>query len=211
MHRVSNPGPGPATSIHAYSPPLTTMTVYRLAEAGEAPGRLPHAATGSGGGLGAELGAGEEFLLPVETVPADGPEPGEEPRPAGRSVEELLVEARSGLARLTPAQAAAALAGGALLVDIRPPETRRAEGEVPGAVAIARNVLEWRLDPAGDARLPGLSDYGSRVVVMCDEGYASSFAARGLRRLGLDGTDVIGGFRAWMAAGLPVVPWSSAL
>jgi predicted small metal-binding protein len=46
--------------------------------------------------------------------------------------------------------------------------------------------------------------------VMCNEGYQSSLAAATLRDLGLDGaTDLIGGFRAWREAGLPVHPLSA--
>ncbi|MCP2259894.1 Rhodanese-related sulfurtransferase [Streptoalloteichus tenebrarius] len=123
------------------------------------------------------------------------------------TAEDLLREARADLDRLTPHQLAALRGrGSVLVVDIRPRDTRAAEGELPGAVPVERNVLEWRLDPTGEHRLPGVTA-DSRVVVLCDEGYASSLAARDLRRLGLPlATDLVGGFRAWKAAGLPVVP-----
>jgi rhodanese-related sulfurtransferase len=126
-------------------------------------------------------------------------------RPAGaRSVDELLAEARSRLTRVTPREAAARVAAGAVLVDIRPAGQRAAEGEVPGALAVERNVLEWRFDPASDARLPQATGYDVDVVVLCSEGYTSSLAADALRSLGLArATDVVGGFRAWAAAGLP--------
>ena len=127
-------------------------------------------------------------------------------RPAGAvSVEQMLAQARSRLQRLTPAQAHAALTAGALLVDIRPGWQRATEGEVPGALLVERNHLEWRFDPECTARLPQATGYDAQVIVLCSEGYASSFAADSLRRLGLhQGTDVIGGFRAWAAQGLPV-------
>jgi len=126
-------------------------------------------------------------------------------RPAGaRTIDELLGAARARLNRLSPAQAQAAVRAGALLVDIRPAAQRAAEGEVPGAVIIERNVLEWRLDPASDARLPEAGSYGLAVIVMCSQGYTSSLAAAALQDLGLDGaTDLAGGFQAWAAAGLP--------
>ncbi|MBN1092941.1 rhodanese-like domain-containing protein [Blastococcus sp. TML/M2B] len=126
-------------------------------------------------------------------------------RPAGaRSIDELLAEARSRLDRVTPEQAAERVARGALLVDIRPAAQRAQEGEVPGALVVERNVLEWRFDPAGDARLPEATGYDVDVVVLCSEGYTSSLAADALRSLGLSrATDVVGGFRAWQAAGLP--------
>jgi rhodanese-related sulfurtransferase len=129
-------------------------------------------------------------------------------RPAGsHSIDQLLAQARSRLQRLTPAQAHDALAAGALLVDIRPGWQRAAEGEVPGALLVERNHLEWRFDPECDARLPEVTGYDLQVIVLCSEGYTSSLAADSLRTLGLHrATDVIGGFQAWSASGLPVRP-----
>jgi rhodanese-related sulfurtransferase len=117
----------------------------------------------------------------------------------------MLAQARSQLQRLTPAQAQKAQAAGAVLVDIRPGWQRATEGEVPGALLIERNHLEWRFDPESTARLPQATSYDTKVIVLCSEGYASSLAADSLCRLGLhQATDVIGGFRAWAAQGLPV-------
>jgi rhodanese-related sulfurtransferase len=126
-------------------------------------------------------------------------------RPVGaRSVDEILAEARGRLARLTPAEASAALGAGAMLIDIRPAAQRAAVGEVPGSVVIERNHLEWRLDPASSARLPRVSGYDLRPIVICMEGYTSSLAAAALQDLGFAfATDVIGGYEAWRAAGLP--------
>lgn len=121
-----------------------------------------------------------------------------------RSVDELLTIARGRLVRLHPHQAYRAAQQGAVLVDIRPVTDRALEGEIPGALAIERNVLEWRFDPAGDARLP-IADYDLAVIVVCNEGYTSSLAAAALQELGVHrATDLIGGYRAWRAAGLPV-------
>jgi len=126
-------------------------------------------------------------------------------RPAGaRSIDELLDDARSRITRVTPLEAAARSAAGAVLVDIRPAAQRGREGEVPGALVVERNVLEWRFDPQSDARLPQATGYDVEVVVLCSEGYTSSLAADALRALGLTrATDVVGGFAAWVAAGLP--------
>jgi rhodanese-related sulfurtransferase len=121
-------------------------------------------------------------------------------------VDGLLAAAREHLDRVGPHGAAAAAAEGAVLVDIRPLPQREREGEIPGALVVGRNVLEWRLDPAGEHRLPVADDPARRVVVVCSGGYASSFAARSLQELGWDATDLDGGFRAWAAAGLPVQP-----
>jgi rhodanese-related sulfurtransferase len=123
-------------------------------------------------------------------------------RPA--TVDELLHEARLGLRRLSPLEAEAALRAGALLIDIRGDGQREAGGLVPGARVIPRNVLEWRLDPECPHRDPACARRDRLVVLMCDEGYQSSLAAATLRRLGLDATDLDGGFQAWRAAGLPV-------
>jgi rhodanese-related sulfurtransferase len=104
------------------------------------------------------------------------------PRPAGaRSIDELLADARARIVRVTPH-----------------------EGEVPFALVVERNVLEWRFDPLSDARLPEATGYDVDVIVLCSEGYTSSLAADALRALGLHrATDVIGGFLAWERAGLP--------
>jgi rhodanese-related sulfurtransferase len=120
-----------------------------------------------------------------------------------RTIDDVLADARARLQRLSPAEAHDAHRDGALLVDIRPQAQRAAEGEVPGADIIERNVLEWRLDPASDARIPRAA-YDLHVVVLCQEGYTSSLAAAALQDLGIErATDVVGGFGAWRAAGLP--------
>jgi rhodanese-related sulfurtransferase len=124
-----------------------------------------------------------------------------------RSVDDLLAAARARLRRVTAAEAAEAVGRGALLVDTRPVQQRRAEGEIPGALLIERNHLEWRLDPASDARIPAATSHDVEVIVVCSEGYSSSLAAASLQDLGLHrATDLDGGFQAWRAAGLPVQP-----
>jgi rhodanese-related sulfurtransferase len=125
------------------------------------------------------------------------------PREA-RTIDDLLAEARSRIVRVSPHEATVRIADGAFLVDIRPAAQRQAEGEVPGALIVERNVLEWRFDPISDARLPQATGYDVDVIVLCSEGYTSSLAADALRSLGLHrATDVVGGFLAWAAAGLP--------
>jgi rhodanese-related sulfurtransferase len=122
-----------------------------------------------------------------------------------QTVQDMLAAARAGLSRLDPRDAYEAVRAGAVLVDIRPAVYRKAEGTIPGALIIERNDLEWRLDPTSDARMP-LAAHDLQVIVVCTEGYASSLAAAALQQLGLrTATDLIGGFRAWRAAGLPVL------
>jgi rhodanese-related sulfurtransferase len=125
------------------------------------------------------------------------------------TVDELLATARARLHRLKPEQAAKAVADGAVLVDIRPAWQRAEQGEIPGSVVIERNHLEWRLDPASDARLDWVHSHDHQVIVICVEGYTSSLAAAVLHDLGLvRATDVDGGYLAWVAAGLPWAPAS---
>ena len=109
-----------------------------------------------------------------------------------------LAEARSMLDRVAPEDLEAAASAGALIVDIRPAANREQEGALPGAVVVERIHLEWRLDPSSPHRLPEAAS-GRRVVVVCNEGYSSSLAARVLCDLGVPATDLAGGFRAWRA------------
>jgi rhodanese-related sulfurtransferase len=119
------------------------------------------------------------------------------------TIDELLATARTRLDRLTPLQAAQAVDQGGVLVDIRPYLQRRLEGEVPGALVVERNVLEWRFDPSSDARLP-IAASDLQVVLLCQAGYTSSLAAVSLHDVGVPlATDVIGGYEAWRDAGLP--------
>ena len=123
------------------------------------------------------------------------------------TIDDMLEAARRNLVRLTPEQAFAEQAEGAVVVDTRTLEQRRRGGDIPNALVVDRTVLEWRLDPSSPNRIPQAVDHAVRVIVICAEGYSSSLAAASLQGLGLfNATDVIGGFSAWHAAGLPVVP-----
>ncbi|MDQ0583871.1 rhodanese-related sulfurtransferase [Streptomyces rishiriensis] len=143
------------------------------------------------------VGARPVDTRPVDTRPVDT-------RPTG--VDELLERIRTGYARVEAREAyEAARTGDALLVDIRYAALRERDGLIPGALVVERNELEWRLDPQGSHRLPEATSHEVRAVVICNEGYASSLAAASLHQLGLHrATDLVGGFQAWRAAGLPV-------
>lgn len=124
--------------------------------------------------------------------------------PGSRGIDEILAAARVRLHRIGPAEAFELQANGGVLVDIRPHWQRRAEGGIPGTLVVERNHLEWRFDPRSGARLPIADRYDLPVVVLCSEGYTSSLAAAALQELGLwRATDLVGGFQAWQAAGLP--------
>jgi rhodanese-related sulfurtransferase len=140
----------------------------------------------------------------VVTAPAVTPPP--VPPAGSRGIDELLAAARARLDRLAPAAAHRAQRDGAILVDIRPIAQRAAHGEIPGALVVERNVLEWRFDPRSPARLGVAGSYDLPVVVLCQEGYTSSLAAAALQDIGLHrATDLVGGFAAWRAAGLPTL------
>jgi rhodanese-related sulfurtransferase len=181
-HDVRNVSLAPAISIHAYSPPLTEMNEYEL----------------DGLRLIPRDGADRQ----AEVVDQDWGVAG---RPAIQGVEGVLAAARARLRRLSPEDAyEAAATDKAVLVDIRPAAQRALEGSIAGALVVERNVLEWRFDPASDARLPVATGNDLQVIVFCSEGYASSLAAGTLQDLGLwRATDIVGGFKAWRANGLP--------
>lgn len=123
---------------------------------------------------------------------------------SNKTIETVLTEARSRLRRVGPREARAAWREGALLIDIRPEEQRRREGEIPGTLKLERNVLEWRLDPTSPDRIPEITSHAQLVILVCQEGYASSLAAASLQEIGLvNATDLVGGVAAWAAAGLP--------
>jgi rhodanese-related sulfurtransferase len=122
-----------------------------------------------------------------------------------RSIEQLLAEVRARIDRYEPPEAAARVAAGALLVDTRSAALRAEQGALPGALVVERNVLEWRLDPRSEWRLPEITGPDVEVLVICAEGFSSSLVADTLRTLGLArSADVVGGVEAWIAAGLPV-------
>jgi rhodanese-related sulfurtransferase len=118
------------------------------------------------------------------------------------SVDELLADARSRLDRVSAEQAAQALGEGARLVDIRPISQRLETGEIPGSLIVERNHLEWRLHPGSEARVPAAAP-GQKWIVVCAEGYTSSLAADALNSIGVPATDLVDGYAAWVAAGLP--------
>jgi rhodanese-related sulfurtransferase len=127
------------------------------------------------------------------------------------TIDDLLADARRGLTRLEPGVAFEAIRSGATLIDIRSESQIAEDGVVPGALRIRRNVLEWRLDPESGHSHPAAPGLDEQVIVMCDAGYASSLAAATLQQLGFaNATDLVGGYQAWRAAGLPVAPDESA-
>ena len=119
---------------------------------------------------------------------------------APSGIDDLVVAARLRLTRVDPADLAVELADGALVIDTRPVEQRERDGELPGAIVVDRNVLEWRLDPTSEHRIREVTGPDCRVILVCNQGYSSSLAAATLQDLGLHrATDLTGGFQAWLA------------
>lgn len=189
VHNVTHAGGAPALSVHVYSPALVAMTYYSRTAYGFS--AYETVTVESPHGPRSHIAETDLGLTDTDR----------------RAIDELLAAARRRLQRRpVPREAAEAVAAGATLIDLRPAEERAAEGEIPGAIVIGRNVLEWRLDPQSDDRLPDLARYDAELILFCSDGYASSLAAASLRRLGLArATDLDGGFHAWKAAGLPTV------
>lgn len=122
-----------------------------------------------------------------------------------RTIHDLIEQARSRYERMQPTEAHKATLNGALLIDIRTAGQRKRDGEIPGAVAIDRNVLEWRVDPDSGATHPLIRGLETPTILLCAEGFSSSLAAGALTELGATQvSDVVGGFEAWRAAGLPI-------
>jgi rhodanese-related sulfurtransferase len=186
-HDVRNVSLAPAISIHAYSPPLSDMNEYELD--------------------GSQLVPRERASGNTETVNQEWRAQNGKSfdRTAALSIEQVLSAARARLRRLSPEEAHEAMVNKqATLVDIRSESQRAIEGSIADALVVERNVLEWRFDPASSARLPVATDHDIQVIVFCSEGYTSSLAAIALQDLGLHrATDMIGGFQAWKAMGLP--------
>jgi rhodanese-related sulfurtransferase/mannose-6-phosphate isomerase-like protein (cupin superfamily) len=188
-HDVRNASLAPAVSIHAYSPPLSEMNKYKLD--------------------GNRLVPRERADERIETLDREWHVQNRKPAllNGASTIEQMLSAARARLLRLSPDEAYEAVERTeALLVDIRPEGQRAIDGSIPGALIVERNVLEWRFDPASSARLPVATDHDLQVIVFCTEGYTSSLAAAALQDLGLwRATDLVGGFDAWRAAGLPIM------
>jgi rhodanese-related sulfurtransferase/mannose-6-phosphate isomerase-like protein (cupin superfamily) len=189
-HDVRNVSLAPAISIHAYSPPLTEMNEYELD--------------------GSRLVPRERASLRRETINEEwrGQRLKLVDRTGALSIEQMLSAARTRLRRLSPDEVYETVTmTEAILVDIRPESQRAIEGSITGALIVERNVLEWRFDPASSTRLPVMTVHNIHVIVFCSEGYTSSLAAASLQDLGLSrATDMVGGFQAWRAMGLPIVP-----
>ncbi len=119
-------------------------------------------------------------------------------------VTELVTRAKAGIENLSPAEVAAEMtAGDVLVVDVREPH-ETSGGVLAGAVLAPRGMLEFHADPATPYHLTAF-DPGRRVIVYCAAGSRSALSARALQDLGYhDVAHLEGGFKAWVAEGRPV-------
>ncbi len=206
-HDVRNVWQAPSISIHAYSPPLTEMNQYELE--GD---RLILLGDSHKTAAVSSATPDEMADLSLSWRRAAAPfalwmiEARQSKIHGAPSIDEMLAAARARLQRLSPKDAYEALAArNAVLVDIRPASQRAIEGCIDGALAVERNVLEWRFDPTSSSRLPVAASHDLQIIVFCSEGYTSSLAAATLQDLGLwRATDIVGGVRAWREEGLPI-------
>ena len=121
------------------------------------------------------------------------------------TVEQMLAEARTRIRRSSPRDALVEISQGAVVIDLRCPDERHRTGMIPGSIAIARSVLEWRADPASPWRDHRIARHDVRMLLLCEQGYSSSLAAAALHQLGFrEAGDIIGGMEAWLSEGLPV-------
>lgn len=105
-----------------------------------------------------------------------------------------------------PVEAAAEVAHGALLVDVRSAGGRAAHGEIPGSTLLDRTDLDALFGPA---HAPVIS-IDTPVVVVCGSENGSRPVAEALAARGYTVSHVDGGFPAWKAAGLPAEPPTDA-
>ena len=122
-----------------------------------------------------------------------------------RSVMSMVKAAKSEIEEI-PAAQAVELAGrdDVVLVDIRDIRELARDGKVPGAFHAPRGMLEFWIDPASPYFKP-VFGADKKYVFFCAGGLRSALAAKTAQDMGLKPVaHILGGFRAWKDAGLPV-------
>jgi rhodanese-related sulfurtransferase len=83
------------------------------------------------------------------------------------------------------------------LVDVREDREWQA-GHLPGAIHLAKGIIERDIEKA-------IPDKGAPIVCQCGGGFRSVLVCENLRRMGYTNTwSLAGGYRDWVAKGLPV-------
>lgn len=111
------------------------------------------------------------------------------------SFHQILRQAKSRIQETDASGAAALLAQGYIILDVREPEEYK-QGSVPKALHIPRGILESNIENH-------IPDYEQPIVVMCASGVRSVFATETLHQMGY--TTVVsmdGGFNQWKQIGL---------
>jgi molybdopterin/thiamine biosynthesis adenylyltransferase/rhodanese-related sulfurtransferase len=117
------------------------------------------------------------------------------------SYQDLLAEVKSQISEISAADAAARLSSDdpPVLIDIREPDEFD-QGAIDNSVHIPRGNLESRISGV-------VPDLSTPIVITCQSGARSAFAARSLEELGYeDVTSLSGGFGGWKQNGFP---WST--
>ncbi len=126
--------------------------------------------------------------------------------PGRYDVNQFLADARARIVRLSPLELQEAMASGVVVLDTRSGGDRIREGTIGGSLHVPLSLLLWRVDPAAEYADSRINDVDAPLVIVCNDGYSSSWAAATLLDIGFSNPmDLAGGFRAWSAAGLPVV------
>ncbi|MFJ4171413.1 rhodanese-like domain-containing protein [Paenarthrobacter sp. NPDC089714] len=105
---------------------------------------------------------------------------------------------------ITAEQAAALIADGALVIDVRSEGGRASTGAVPGAVIVNREHVDEDFAPGSPHRLPQVTGTEQKIVVFCGSVNGSRPVAQKLKVLGYDNVvHVDGGFLALRDSGVP--------
>lgn len=114
-------------------------------------------------------------------------------------------------ALVPPSLAAAAVAGGALLFDVRSAPTRDRQGGLPQALLADRTRVAEQFGLDSPDRFPAVTSLDQPIVVICGSENGSRPVAEELVAQGFTNVvHVAGGFPAWAAAGLPATPGDGA-
>ena len=111
-----------------------------------------------------------------------------------KSFMDLVTEAKRRVKEIDTSAAGAAIAQGAVVVDVREPDEFR-QGHVEGALNIPRGVAEMGIPQM-------VPDPRTRIVCYCAGGNRSAMVADNLRQMGYENIEsMIGGFQAWVRSG----------
>lgn len=110
--------------------------------------------------------------------------------------EQLANEAKQRVKQISPDEALARQAGGALLVDVRETEDFQ-QSHAEGATHLSRGILELKIEGVAP-------DTATEIICYCGGGSRSALAAESLQKMGYTNVaSMASGFKGWKQAGLP--------